>query len=176
MRRGEGENWRGGDKSRRRRGFRTLRVSFSPLLLFSLSLFAVSTVAQLRVDRGWLWQNPLPQGNTLYSIHFADDLLTGFVVGDDGTILRTEDGGFSWQNQFSPLDTTLAAVFVRNSRSAVIVGARGTILTTDDGGKVWRPEPNDSKDHLYGVDFAAPGYYVGWAVGLIMCRMNWNKW
>ena len=165
MRRAEEKERRGGDKSDRGRNLRVSFVSFSPLFLFSLFLFAITATAQLKSDHGWLWQNPLPQGNTLYSIHFASDNLTGFAVGDDRTILRTEDGGFTWQNQFSPVDATLAAIFTRDNRSAVIVGARGTILITDDGGKQWRPVPNESKDHLYGVDFAAPGHYVGWAVG-----------
>src|SRR5689334_23140208 len=96
-----------------------------------VALLFTTAQSQLKSDHGWLWQNPMPQGNTLYSINFASDNLTGFAVGDDRTILRTEDGGFTWQNQFSPLDATLSAVFVRGINSAVIVGTRGTILTTD---------------------------------------------
>ena len=37
-----------------------------------------------RNELGWIWQNPLPQGNPLYSIHFAKDKLNGFAVGSDG--------------------------------------------------------------------------------------------
>ncbi|MEP7076656.1 MAG: hypothetical protein ABI878_12695, partial [Acidobacteriota bacterium] len=38
---------------------------------------------------GWVWQNPLPQGNPLNSISFARDKETGFAVGSDDTILHT---------------------------------------------------------------------------------------
>src|SRR5690348_16278628 len=105
-------------------------IALSPLLPFSLSLVCLTAFAQLRNDRGWVWQNPLPQGNALYSIHFAKDNLTGFAVGDNRTILRTVDGGFTWESQTSPVDATLSAIFVRDERSAVIVGTRGTIMLT----------------------------------------------
>src|SRR3954465_3061500 len=108
------------------------RRLFVSAVICLISLAALQ--AQLRSDRGWVWQNPLPQGNALYSIHFAPDKLTGFAVGDDRAILRTTDGGFTWESQISPVDPTLSAVFVRDERSAIIVGVRGTILITDNGG------------------------------------------
>ena len=75
-----------------------------------------------RSGRGWAWQNPSPQGNPLFAIHFAKDKENGFAVGADNTILHTEDGGFSWQRQASPVDVTLSDVFVKDKRNAVIVG------------------------------------------------------
>src|SRR6478735_220497 len=98
------------------------RILFSLFFVLTISIFTFQAFAQLRSDRGWVWQNPLPQGNALYSIHFASDNLTGFAVGDNRTILRTVDGGFTWESQTSPVDATLSAVFVRDERSAVIVG------------------------------------------------------
>src|SRR4051794_20953275 len=139
------------------------RRLFVSAIIFLISLAAVES--QLRSDRGWVWQNPLPQGNALYSIHFAPDKLTGFAVGDDRAILRTLDGGFTWENQVSPVDTTLSAVFVRNERSTVIVGARGTILVTDDAGKKWQLVDAGSGDHLYGITFVGESLRTGWAVG-----------
>ena len=85
-----------------------------------------------------MWQNPLPQGNPLYSIHFNKDKENGFAVGADGTILRTDNGGFSWKQQLMPFDVTLSGVFVQDSKRAVIVGARGRYLSTEDGGKDWK--------------------------------------
>ena len=91
-----------------------------------MCLCVVSTsLAQLRSGQGWTWQNPLPQGNPLNAIHFAKDKLSGFAVGNDNTILRTQDGGFSWQRQSLPLDVTISSVFVKDKKNAVVVGARG---------------------------------------------------
>src|SRR5436190_850784 len=41
---------------------------------------------------GWLWGNPLPQGNTLRAMAFAGGT-TGYAVGDFGTLLQTTDAG-----------------------------------------------------------------------------------
>ena len=65
---------------------------FVPPCVFFLKILLVLCVlcglvpAQKRNALGWIWQNPLPQGNPLYSIHFTKDKQTGFAVGADGTI------------------------------------------------------------------------------------------
>src|SRR3954465_9824046 len=43
---------------------------------------------------GWLWGNPLPQGKPLRAMAFAG--MTGYAVGDFGTLLKTGDGGATW--------------------------------------------------------------------------------
>src|SRR5215472_44194 len=43
----------------------------------------------------WFWQRPLPQGNPLYAVSFADPN-TEIAGGEDATILRTTDGGGHW--------------------------------------------------------------------------------
>src|SRR5690606_8827934 len=115
--------------------------------------------------RGWAWQNPLPQGNPLNAIHFAQDKKTGYAVGVGNTILKTRDGGFTWQRQYSPTDVNLPDVFVRDERNAVMVGVRGTILATDNGGGDWKPVPNEAREHLRAVTFAGDAREFGWAVG-----------
>jgi photosystem II stability/assembly factor-like uncharacterized protein len=137
----------------------SLRLCVSAVICL---IFTVSTFAQLRGGQGWTWQNPLPQGNPLNAIHFAKDKLSGFAVGSDNTILRTQDGGFTWQRQSLPLDLTISSVFVKDKKNAVVVGARGAIFLTDDGGHNWRPAKSDSKDHLYSVTFSDN---TGWATG-----------
>jgi len=58
-------------------------------LVFSLVLFfSVS----FQINAQWFWQNPLPQGNNLYSVDFIDSDL-GWTVGSYGTILKTTNGG-----------------------------------------------------------------------------------
>ena len=43
----------------------------------------------------WVWQNPIPQGNGLRSSSFINDN-TGWIVGLNGTILKTTNGGVNW--------------------------------------------------------------------------------
>jgi photosystem II stability/assembly factor-like uncharacterized protein len=142
----------------------SLRLFVSSSLLFLCGCLPVS--AQKQGSLGWVWQNPLPQGNSLYSIHFAKDKENGFAVGAENTILRTENGGFRWQKQSSPnAAVTLSGVFVKDKKNAVVVGSRGSIYTTDDGGKEWRRNEIEIKDHLYGVALAGENFETGWAVG-----------
>ena len=54
--------------------------------LLALALLASTATASVQVgSSGWLWGNPLPQGNTINGISFAGT--TGFAAGDFGTIL-----------------------------------------------------------------------------------------
>ena len=64
----------------------------------------------LSSQSGWFWQNPLPQENTLHSIHFTD-ANNGWAVGDNGTILHTTNGGVTYvretSNEIIPTDIVL---------------------------------------------------------------------
>ena len=67
-------------------------ITMRTLPFFFLFAFGLEmTFAQ----SGWFWQNPLPQGNTLWGVSFTD-ANTGTAVGGSGTILRTTNGGVAW--------------------------------------------------------------------------------
>ena len=130
------------------------------------SVLAQNTLSSQKTDFGWAWQNPLPQGNPLYSIHFAKDNETGYAVGSDSTILKTKDGGFHWEKQTSYINNvTFSGVVVFDEKNALVVGARGTVLSTTDGGSYWKPVAVDTRDHLYGISFAGSEFKTGWICG-----------
>src|SRR5438552_2828687 len=62
----------------------------------NLAIFLMVTArlhcGDLLPGAGWVWQDPLPQGNSLASIAVLD-AATAIVVGSNGSILRTADGG-----------------------------------------------------------------------------------
>src|SRR5205807_5764390 len=117
-------------------------------LLLALVLFAASllprALGQPKIGRKrligaqarWVWQNPLPQGNTLYGVSFTD-ANTGTATGDNGTIIRSTDGGNSWAIQSSGTTSTLYGVSFTDLNNGTGVGASGTILRTTDGGNSW---------------------------------------
>lgn len=57
---------------------------------------------------GWVWQNPLPQGNALEGVYFTD-ASNGWSVGDNGTIMHTTDGGNNWTPKHLEAPTTFIA-------------------------------------------------------------------
>src|SRR5258708_17576822 len=87
-------------------------------------------------NSGWLWQNPLPQGNTLRSI-VTVDVNVVVAVGEFGTILRTTDGGVTWILQSSGTTNSLYGVSFADANTGTVVGRSGTILRTIDGGSTW---------------------------------------
>jgi photosystem II stability/assembly factor-like uncharacterized protein len=81
----------------------------------------------------WVWQNPLPQGNTLQDFVFIDTN-NGFAVGARGTILRTTNGGNSWDILGSGTDDDLYSVAFTDPNTGTAVGNFGAILRTTDAG------------------------------------------
>ncbi len=82
-----------------------------------------------------------------YGVKFTD-LQHGWIVGEFGKIMHTEDGGETWKEQertlmegtgiFDLLDLpTLFSVHMTNGEKGVAVGLEGRIARTTDGGKRW---------------------------------------
>ena len=103
-------------------------------------------------SREWIWQNPLPQGNTLQDFSFADTN-NGFAVGARGTILKTTDGGNNWEIIAGETEDDLYSVSFTDSNIGTVVGNFGAILRTTDAGNHWAIQREGISDVLYGVSF-----------------------
>src|ERR1051325_10639734 len=82
----------------------------------SLSLIVwILTISPLLADPldQWFWRNPLPQGNSLSSVVFAQNRFV--AVGAAGAIL-TSSNGINWNLQNSPTTNSLANVSYLNGR------------------------------------------------------------
>jgi len=134
------------------------------LLLLCL-LFAPMVAQAQDPNRGWQWQNPLPQGNSISAIRFSPDKKRGWAVGSNGVVLTTNNGGFEWEEQETPANTTLYGLYIKDRSRIVITGARGVVLTTNNGGEKWVLRPSGVRDHLFAVTFAPKNPLLGWAVG-----------
>jgi len=70
--------------------------------------------------------------NDLRSVVFAGDGRRGRAVGENGTILATQNGGESWQTQTSgTTNSLLSVVFAGDGRRGWAVGENGTIIRLD---------------------------------------------
>ena len=71
--------------------------------------------------------------NNLNSVFFtAAD--TGYVVGRDGTILKTTNGGTNWTAQTSGTTNVLNSIYFTDANTGYTVGEIGTILKTINSG------------------------------------------
>ncbi|MEW6066820.1 MAG: YCF48-related protein [Nitrospirota bacterium] len=143
-------------------------------MLFSLALIQSSDGSW----NGWIYQNPYPTRNTLLSVKFITPQ-KGWVVGEHGTILYTEDGGESWEAQESGTEEDLKSVIFLNERLGWVVGNGGVLIHTEDGGKKWERQGKIRVD-LHNIFFI--NEKEGWAGGMMGTFLhtkdggkNWNK-
>lgn len=120
---------------------------------------------------------PLPFTGLL-SIFPYEDVLTslsvidcrqGWIVGDHGAILHTEDGGVTWVAQPSGTTERLNAVQFISTHQGWAVGNRGVILKTIDGGKSWIPQASGTRENLHGLSFVDTDHgWIGGSYGVIL--------
>jgi photosystem II stability/assembly factor-like uncharacterized protein len=100
----------------------------------------------------WTNLNPVPNSSNLKSIFF-DESGIGWVVGEDGILLKSTNDGVSWQridiNNFYQFNK----VFFINSNTGWIVGDEGIILKTTDGGKNWYRKHTEKLLNYYSLHF-----------------------
>jgi photosystem II stability/assembly factor-like uncharacterized protein len=88
------------------------------------------------------------------AVQFPADDQTGWAVGQQMTVLHTEDGGEVWVEQYYGDEGALNDVFMLDNLRGCIVGNGGIVMVTDDGGTWQRVYPPTSNDlnNLYFVD------------------------
>lgn len=116
-------------------------------------------------DGGFNWTVQWAGGGWLWGITFVDTL-HGWAVGDNSTILHTDNGGRSWQQQTAPVVAGLKDVFFVDTLRGWAVGGSSAILATTDGGNNWVLQSNTglpALPALYSVVFVDS--QTGWTAG-----------
>ncbi len=90
----------------------------------------------------------------LNAIAFDANRSTGFIAGDDGTILKTTDGGTTWKELQSGETANLNAVYMYDHRTVYAAGNGGVLLKTTDGGALWGSKLSGTSADVY--DIAVP--------------------
>ncbi|QLQ05322.1 MAG: hypothetical protein HZY76_03890 [Anaerolineae bacterium] len=101
-------------------------------------------------------------GVNLNSVDFRNELL-GWVVGNNGTIIRSTNAGDSWTTQASGTGADLNGASFVDDYIGWAVGNGGTIRWTVNAGNNWAAQTSPVLDNLLHVDMVDA--YDGWAVG-----------
>jgi hypothetical protein len=99
---------------------------------------------------------------TLRGINFISTT-NGWVVGSNGTLLKTTDGGTNWNALTSGTTNDLYDVQFTDANTGWVVGENGTIRKTTNGGTSWTAQTSGTTQDLYGLYFVDAN--TGWAVG-----------
>jgi hypothetical protein len=98
----------------------------------------------------------------LHSVCFLNEYV-GFVVGEDGVILKTENGGQDWRLIVTDIEFDLKAVCFINQDIGFIAGDENVFYKTIDGGIIWEkielPVYSDFSDIQFVND--SIGYVTG---------------
>lgn len=113
----------------------------------------------------WYQHTAIPVSKNLDRVTFIDSF-HGWILGNTGTILHTNDGGSSWEIQYCPVGGTFGDISMIDSLSGWIAGhgpdTSGYILKTTDGGTNWILH-DISPHYLYDICFTDSLH--GWVIG-----------
>jgi photosystem II stability/assembly factor-like uncharacterized protein len=133
-----------------------------------LSVAGLCVPVRAGAQTGWAGRRQGRAGKDLNAVYFVDSK-RGWVAGDDGTVLRTEDGGATWQPQRVGTSANVNDLYFRNRDDGYLL-AGNQIFITENGGETWQPSGTFSaadfggaEPELYSVRFT--GKKRGWVVG-----------
>lgn len=100
----------------------------------------------------------------------------GAAVGDNGTVVYTDDSGAHWSGAGGSLPAAdINGIDVASPTKAILVGDyqsgnAGTVRLSDDGGRTWAapatpPDMTSNRRNLYSVSFGDGTHDHAWAVG-----------
>jgi photosystem II stability/assembly factor-like uncharacterized protein len=141
------------------------------LLLYTLLLTTGITYPQ------WNNQNPVPDGNNLWSTYFIDDNI-GWIVGSNGFIKKTTNTGLDWFQQSSGTTASLKSVQFSDENTGWICGGEGLILKTTNGGQNWFELSSGVTENLTDLHFtdSNTGYVVGYNETILKTTDGGTTW
>lgn len=128
-----------------------ISLTLQPTTESTGSIYIYVSWAEPEVLIKWKIMNSGTTAN-LNSLFFMDSLY-GWVVGNNGTILRTRDAGISWQAQRSGVTSNLNSVLFKDFNVGWAVGDNGIVLKTTTGGNKWELMEQVTTNSLYSIKF-----------------------
>ena len=113
---------------------RPAMIALICLLACGLSVAGAASASGASISAqgtGWQWGDPTPQGDALSDVRFIGP--RGYAVGEEGTVLRSDDGGNSWTGEQSGTLENLSRVQEIDPNTVVIAGQCTLRESTDAG-------------------------------------------
>lgn len=115
----------------------------------------------------WSTIHPYPGGKDFENVFFISPD-SGWISGNQGSILFTSDEGHSWEFQESNTDQTLSGIHFIDNEQGWIVGSEGTILHTTDAGLTWSLQDCPTDKDLLCVYFIDDSGWIAGEEGTIL--------
>ena len=165
-------------------GSQTLYVSSLTDIYIKSSDTLVATGASLYTsyDGGQSWNGVTYTGttpiNTVLSAITFTNSSNGYVVGENGSYLRSTDGGKSWTVLNLGTTLTLSAIKFVSPSIGFIAGGQGLIMKTTNGGNTWNTLQTGVTNQLNALYFTndTTGYAVGTTGMMIRTTDGGTTW
>lgn len=135
-------------------------------------IVAAATIAVF-AQQGWVATSIAPPKQELNTVFFLDSK-RGWAGGDDGFLIRTEDGGVNWAKQQVQTKDAINDIYFRDKERGYLI-AGNAIFKTEDNGINWTEarrfapaEFEGATVELYCIRFSSKK--KGWVVGSISRR------
>jgi len=99
------------------------------------------------------FRQPLNYWQRWYDIKFVDSL-TGFIVGEHGTILKTIDGGNTWQETYVGSALPLRTICYVSSENILAAGDNGFVYQSTNLGENWERINIGTTQNIRGIRFS----------------------
>jgi photosystem II stability/assembly factor-like uncharacterized protein len=103
-----------------------------------------------------IWNVIMPIGSYSFSLikdNYFFNSKSGFLIGTDGNIIKTDDAGRTWRVVNSDVVEMLWDIEFINPLVGYVVGEFGRILKTVDGGETWQKTNSGTQDNIYSIVF-----------------------
>jgi photosystem II stability/assembly factor-like uncharacterized protein len=113
---------------------------------------------------------------SLRAIAFTD-VNRGFVAGDGGLLMATEDGGKTWQVRQTGITERLTDIEFAG-QSGWMSGYTGVLLHSGDGGRTWTKQTSGTSQSIENLFFldGERGWAVGWAGTILRTANGGQTW
>lgn len=108
-------------------------------IVFAVLSFIFIASSELKID----YQHPFPAGISFNDVAAVNDSVA-ILIGDYGTILRTEDKGESWSPIETNTRTKIRKIHFSDERHGIIGCDNGILMKTSDGGISWETQQVDT--------------------------------
>ena len=128
-----------------------------------------------------LWNEIEPCTDFLFERFISNDFFintqTGFLIGSEGNIIKTNNCGQTWRNIPSGVVEDLWDITFINKQVGFVTGNFGRILKTEDGGETWRKTHSSTQENVYSIAFkSATEGYAGTTNGLLYTTDAGETW
>lgn len=127
--------------------------------LFTMMLLAILFIAPAaQAQLGWFEQYSGGE-EILFDLDMYD-ASTALAVGQNGIILRTEDGGSTWTRPQSGTTEVLRRVKFRTATDVIALGYGGLMLRSTNAGRNWQKVETGSTKALFDIAFRSDTHWM----------------